>query len=104
MKIHSILQPQKLFVALCFVVLCVTPGVGPHSGSSRTCCRRNNRFEVVPDAQRSHAVRSDEGTFLAMLVVVDPNLRRLHRSERQLARAARTRRENAHRLLRGHDS
>ena len=73
MKIHSILNLQKLFVALCLVVLCLTTALaqaqdtaGPAVGETidlKSFQTRSGR--TLFEAMKEHSV--------AMLVVVDPS-------------------------------
>ena len=73
MKIYSILKQQKLFVALCLVLLCVTPALahtqdpaGPAVGETidlKSFQSRSGR--TLFEAMKEHSI--------AMLVLVDPN-------------------------------
>ena len=73
MKIYSILKSQKLLVALCLVVLCVTPALaqtqdaaGPAVGETIDLLSFKTRSgRTLFEAMKEHSI--------AMLVVVDPN-------------------------------
>ena len=75
MKIHSILKPQKLFVALCFVVLCVSPALAQTATKTAAGPAVGETIDL-----KSFQTRSGRTLFeamkensIAMLVVVDPN-------------------------------
>ena len=71
MKIYSTLNPKKLFVALCLVVLCLTPALaqnaaGPAVGETIDLKSFQTRGgHTLFEAMKEHSI--------AMLVVVDPN-------------------------------